>query len=130
MIVGLDTGFFVRLLQGREEAWRTWRRIVDGEDAGAVSCLSLYELAKLGLRGALSREAVETLVSELPHVCRVVWIEGPDLLDRAARVSHGAGLSMADALILATLLQAGADEIHTTDADLARYEGGPRVVRL
>lgn len=130
MILGLDTGFFVRLLQEHEGAWGTWRRIVDEEDSGVVSCLSLYELAKLGLKGGLSREASQTLVAELPNVCRVVWIDEPDLLDRAARVSHGAGLSMADAVILASLLRSEVDEIHTTDRDLIRYQGGPRVVGL
>lgn len=130
MNVGLDTGFFVRLLQGRDEAWRTWRKLVDGEASGVVSCLSLYELAKLGLRGALGKDASATLAAELPHVCRVVWISDPEILDHAARLSQGAALSMADALILAAFLRSDVDEIYTTDADLARFGGGPRVVRL
>ena len=49
---------------------------------------------------------------------------------RAARLSHGLHLPLVDALVLATALEAGARELWTTDADLARYEGRLRVVLL
>jgi predicted nucleic acid-binding protein len=40
------------------------------------------------------------------------------------------GLSLVDALVLATALEAGAEELWTTDAHLTAYEGRMRVVRL
>ncbi len=83
-----------------------------------------------GLKGAIGKMAAETLVEELPQLCRVVWLTEPALLRRAARIAHGHALAMADALILASLIEAEAGEVYTTDPDLGRYPGGPRVVLL
>jgi predicted nucleic acid-binding protein len=44
--------------------------------------------------------------------------------------SHGLALPLVDALVLATALEAGAEELWTTDAHLTAYEGRMRVVRL
>lgn len=129
-MTGLDTGFFVRLLQQREEAWQVWDGIARGEADGAISCITLYELEKQGLKGAVSRRAAETLAAELPWVCTVVWVDGPELLRDAARVAHGNGLSMADALILASLIEVGVDRVYTTDEDLTRYRAGPDIVLI
>ncbi|MGC8968411.1 MAG: type II toxin-antitoxin system VapC family toxin [Thermus sp.] len=106
-----------------------WRALVEGEREGVVSGLSLVELLRLGLKGALDKEDVELLLQAIPAVCRVVW---PDwtLGERAARLSHGLYLPLVDALVLATALEVGAKELWTTDADLGRYEGKLRVVRL
>jgi len=128
--VGLDTGFFVRLLQAHPTAQEVWRRILSGELSAAISCLSLYELEKLGLRGAIEKATAETLVEELPHVCNVVWLDGPTILRSAARVAHGHGLAMADAIILAPLVEAGAAEVYTTDRDLRNRSVGPKVIVL
>ncbi|WP_245563403.1 type II toxin-antitoxin system VapC family toxin [Thermus antranikianii] len=99
------------------------------KEEGLVSGLTLVELLRLGLKGALAREDAELLLKAIPAVCRVVW---PDwgIGERAARLSHGLHLPLVDALILATALEAGAGEIWTADADLARYEGKLRVVLL
>lgn len=130
MTVGLDTGFFVRLLQAHPTAQAVWGRILSGELSAAISCLSLYELEKLGLRGAIEKTAAETLVEDLPHICSVVWLDGPAILGRAARIAHGHGLAMADAIILASLVEAGATEVYTTDPDLTSRSVGPKVIVL
>ena len=44
--------------------------------------------------------------------------------------SHGLALPLVDALVLATALEGGAEELWTTDAHLTAYEGRTRVVRL
>lgn len=130
MTVGLDTGFFVRLLEANPTASELWGRVTRGDVAAAISCLSLYELDKQGLKGTVEKAAAEALVEELPHVCRVVWLDGPALLRRAARISHGSGLAMADAVILVSLIEAEADEVYTTDPDLSAYPAGPKIVVL
>lgn len=130
MKIGLDTGFLVRLLQGDPTATQVWARVTSGQASAVLSCISLYELERLGLRGAVPQRAAETLVEELPHLCAVVWIQDAALLRRAARVAHGNGLAMADALILTCLLEAGVEEVYTTDRDLGAYTGGPKMVLL
>lgn len=129
-MIGLDTGFFIRLLQGDATAAEVWERITRGYTSAVISCISLYELDKQGLRGAVQKEAVETLTEELPHLCTVVWLDEPTLLRRAARIAHGNALAMADALILASLMEAGVEEVYTTDRDLQSYTTGPRIVLL
>lgn len=112
-----------RLLEGHEGAKAKWQALVEGEEEGLVSGLTPVELLRLGLKGALKQEDAELLLKAIPAVCRVVW---PDWAsgERAAR------LSLVDALILVTALEAGAGELWTADSDLARYEGRMRVVLL
>jgi predicted nucleic acid-binding protein len=128
-LTALDTGFFVRLLQGDWRAVDRWRALVEGEGEGVVSGLSLVELLRLSLKGAIGRKDAGLLLDAIPAVCRVVW---PDWTvgERSARLSHGLALPLVDALVLATALEAGAEELWTTDAHLTAYEGRMRVVRL
>jgi len=128
--VGLDTSFFVKLLKDDQRARKVWERVARREIVAVVSCISLYELDKLGLKGALARTAADTLLEEILFVCRVVWLDASTRLRQAARIAHGNGLGMADALILASLIEAEATEIYTADPDLAAYRGGPKTVLL
>jgi predicted nucleic acid-binding protein len=127
MIAGLDTGFFIALDARQEDARSVWRQIVADEHAGVISCLSLYELQKQGLKGVLHREVAEGFVEELPHVCETVWLSESTLLNRSARLSHGTGLAMANAIILASVLDADADVLYTTDSDFEVYTAGPEI---
>lgn len=129
MTVGLDTGFFVRLLEEDPTAAEVWELIRRGEAEAVVSCLTLYEIDRLGLRGTIETGSAETLVRSLPHVCRVLWLDTARLR-RAARVGHGNGLAMADSLILVSLMDGDADPIYTTDSDLAAFPSGPEIVAL
>ena len=71
-VLGFDTGFFVRLLDRHPEATAVWHSVGAGESDAVVSCLTLYELRRLALKGALSPPVVDGLLAELPHVCQVV----------------------------------------------------------
>ena len=90
---------------------------------------ALVELLRLSLKGAIGREDAGLLLDAIPAVCRVVW---PDwsIGERSARLSHGLALPLVDAIVLTTALEAGAEELWTTDAHLTAYEGRTRVVRL
>ena len=127
MIVGLDTGFFVQLARGEPEAGEIWGPITRSEISAVISCLTIFELQRLGLRGTVEKEMAETFLEEIPVLSRVIWLDHADLIRRAARIAHGNNLSMADALILVSLQQAGADVIYTTDADLEAYSAGPQI---
>jgi len=126
-LTALDTGFFVRLpvhLQGDGRAVDRWRALVEGEGEGVVSGLSLVELLRsltpsppcAGWCGRTGRSgsARPAALGPLPQM----------------NGSHGLALPLVDALVLATALEAGAEELWTTDAHLTAYEGRTRVVRL
>lgn len=132
MVIGCDTGFFKHLLDGHPTALEVWRQAEAKEHHLVLSCISLFELSRLGLKGALPREQAEQLVANLPLACEVVWLSERNaaLLAEAARVAHGNALSMADALILVSLAAAGAERIYTTDSDLLAYRHGPEMVRV
>lgn len=123
MSSGLDTGFFVKLLAADPAASAVWDRFAEGVERGVVSCLTLYELEKLGLSGRINRARIGKFLEDLPEVCEIVWITESDLPRQAARIAHGTGLAMADAIILVSLLQARVEVIYTSDADFARYPG-------
>ena len=130
MTVGFDTGFFVRLLGADPSADAIWSQVEDRYVSAAVSCITLFEFERLGLRGALDHAGVQRLLGRLPHAVRLVWLADASLLSRAARIGYGHGLAMADALILASLVSAGAERIYTTDRDLLAYDTGPEVILL
>lgn len=122
-VVGLDTGFFKRLLDGHEQATELFRQITRHELPVFVSCISLYELGKLRHRGVIDHDAADALLNRIPAAFGIVWLDRPALLRRAAGLSHGNDIPMADALILACCLQEGCEVIYTTDPDLTRYDG-------
>jgi predicted nucleic acid-binding protein len=128
--LGLDTGFFKRLDSGGQRAETAWAQIVGGGTTGIISCVTIFELQKLGLRGVIEKQAVESLTEELHHVCQIIWLTENSLIRRAARISHGNNIAMANALILTSLMEADAEHIYTTDTDFERYEAGPADIVL
>jgi predicted nucleic acid-binding protein len=128
-MIGLDTGFFVELLKGNEVAVSTWRSLVEDQEQAVVSCLSLFELERLGLKGAI--EQADLLQEAIPAVCRVEWLVDMDVIGRGARVSHGVGIPAMDSLILASMEVHEVTSIYSTDAHFERYRRrGVEVIRL
>jgi predicted nucleic acid-binding protein len=121
--IGLDTGIFERVLRGQDRAVSLLRRLTDDDSLGYVSCISLYELKKLRHRGVVNHQQADFLLDRIPRAFEVVWLDRGAVLDRAAGLSHGNDIPMADALILASCLQRQCDRLYTTDADLTRYTG-------
>ncbi|MGL4608683.1 MAG: type II toxin-antitoxin system VapC family toxin [Trueperaceae bacterium] len=136
-MVGFDSGFFGRLLtesQAKDSQSKhakvvsIWQKTV-ALNNGVVSCISLYELRKLALRGILDKAQTEYFLERLPKICSVVWLDDM-LMKKAAYLSHSVNLAMADALILQSLLDGGASTVYTTDNDLTKYKLGPKIIRL
>ncbi len=48
-MIGLDSGFFLELVNGNDEAIRLWESCLDDRVDFAVSALSLFEIERLGL---------------------------------------------------------------------------------
>jgi len=118
-MIGLDTGFFVELLRGRPHAMVLWERVVEGELEALVCCVSLFEIERLGQKGAISEANI--LLEGIQAVCGVLWIQTPQLLSQAAGLSHGIGIPAFDSLILAAFLGEGVSAIYTTDSHFELY---------
>ena len=118
-MTGLDTGYFVKLLQGHEVALSVWKEIVSGDRKAVVAGLSLFELERLGLRGAISHH--QQLIESIPNVVSMAWICDVKLTSRAARLSHGSGIPALDSLILARFEAYRVTTVYTTDSDFMRY---------
>ncbi len=121
-MTGLDTGFFVELLKGNDQAVEKWKNIVDGETDAVVCSLTIYELTRLALKGGLAIAAVQLTIEAIMAVCQVVWINDCEVLDAAARLAHGNDIPAVDAIILASLLQAGVRTIYSTDIHLQSFK--------
>jgi predicted nucleic acid-binding protein len=102
------------------------------EDADlCVSCLTIFELKRLSLRGALEKDAVNQLIDNILLLCSISWIDNVDLHDVAAGLSHGLGIPAVDSLILAGFILNGSEIIYTTDSHLEKYvKKGVRVIKL
>jgi len=120
-MIGLDTGFFVKFLENNKEAVRVWQEIMAGEEA-VISCLTLYELKRLSLKGMIDIKALEIIFSAVSSLCRIVWLNEQDILLMGANLSYGLGIPSIDALILAGLLKSGATTIYTTDSHIQAYQ--------
>ena len=130
-MIGLDTGFFVELLRGRPQPVRIWNQLTDGDLEAACSVLTLFELERLGLRGAIERHAADKLREAIPVICNLRWLDDLEVVSHAAAIGHGNGIPTVDALILASLLLEGAEVVYTTDEHLERFEKtGLEIVNL
>jgi len=97
-MIGLDTGFFVEFLRGNYQAVSVWKTLIEGDAEGVVSCLTLFELERLGLKKGI--EGASILLEAIPAVCKVCWLKEPETISKAAALSHGLGLPAVDSLIL------------------------------
>jgi predicted nucleic acid-binding protein len=118
-MTGLDTGFFVELMSGNSEAAGIWKSGIDDDVEFIVSCLTIFEIDRLGLKGVLKH--AEAVMETINDACLVVWLDR-DLLSKAARISRGLALPAMDALILASLLSRGVTRIYTTDPHIEAYQ--------
>ena len=128
-MIGLDTGFFVEFLRANSQAVSVWKSLIANDAEAAVSCLTLFELARLGLRKAIAETA--TLIEAIPAVCTILWLQDLDTLSKAAALSHGLGIPAVDSLILAGFLSVSTEIIYTTDQHLEAYQKkGVRIINL
>ncbi len=129
-MIGLDTGFFIRLLENKKEAVRIWQGIVEGEES-SVSCLTIFELKRLSLKKAMDEETTGLLIDAILSICKVPWIDGKEILLMGANLSHGLGIPAVDALILAGFLALNVDTIYTTDSHLELFhKKGIKILKL
>lgn len=127
---GFDTGFFFDLRAGTPDAQDLWGSVMERDVPAAVSSITLFELARHGLVGRLDPEFTGAVVQRAGVAFEQAQVDPTEVLSRAARIAHGMGLPMADALIAASLERVGCDRICTSDSDFEGYEGPMEVVFL
>lgn len=112
-----------------EEVDAVWQEIAAGTSTGVVSCISIFELQRVGLKGSLNKAEVDFFLDNLSDACEVVWLD-EERLRRAAHLAHGNGLAMADAIILTSLMAANVEVIYSSDSDFEVYLAGPRIIKI
>ena len=120
-MIGLDTGFFVELVRNNLIAVRIWEGIVEGDES-VISCLTLYELKRLSLKGVIESNAVDTIIEAIRAICRVVWLDKTEILTEAAAISQSHGIHAIDSLIVAGLTSSQVETIYTTDSHMEKYK--------
>lgn len=129
-MIGLDTGYFFRLAEQTDQAIRLLDTAVEEEREVVVCTITIYELLRHRMRGSLDPTIVD-IVLDNRAAFRWVGTDPYDVLRRAAGISHGMGLHMADALIAAACEMGGAETFYTRNVqDFEKYEGPMEVVFL
>lgn len=110
-LVGLDTGYFLKLFEGNSEAVEVWERVIEGELRAKTSALVLFELKRILLK--LGKSEVWGEVKEaITWNCDVVYVN-EEIAEKGASVSYGTGLPAMDSLIYTCV--SDADVFYTTD---------------
>lgn len=101
------------------------------EEQDVVVCtITIYELLRHRMRDSLDPTVVD-LILENRAAFRWVGTDPYDLLHRAAGISHGMGLHIADALTAAACETSGSETFYTRNAqDFELYEEPMEVVFL
>lgn len=117
MLIGGDTGLLLAVAEGHSRASELWASIIAGADDLALSVLSVHEVLHHFYRIGKPESGSEwvALLRTLPNI----GVEPVTLAiaEKSAGYRHGLGLSTVDAVILATLVVAGADLVVTSDPD-------------
>lgn len=127
---GFDTGFFFDLRAGNSGVQNLWRSVTERDVPAAVSSVTLFEVSRHGLVGRLDPEFTDAVVERAGVAFEQAGVDPVGVLSRAARIAHGMGMPMADALIAASLERVGCGRVHTSDSDFEDYEGSMEVVFL
>ncbi len=127
---GFDTSFFFAFKGGHDRAVDRYRTVVEKGRAGAASTVTVYELLRHGYQGRLDRAFAEEAAQSIGVAFQRAGTDKYVVTRRAARITHGMGLPMADALIAASLEHVGCDLFYTSDSDFEAYEGTMEVVFL
>lgn len=125
-----DTSFFFAFKAGHERAVTLYRDVTEQGREAAVSTVTVFELLRHGYTGRLDRDFAEEAAGDVGVAFRRAGTDQQQVLRRAARIAHGMGLPMADAMIAASLEHVGCDRLHTGDHDFEEYDGPIQIVFL
>jgi predicted nucleic acid-binding protein len=130
-MIGLDTGFFIKLLEGNNAAIDVWNMLLDDKEDAIVSCITLFELERLSLKGKIEKKGGDILLDAIVSVCAISWLDNIQILLSGAKLSHAIGIHTTDSLILSGFVMSGVHTIYTTDSDMEFYKKkGIKVINL
>ena len=127
---GFDTSFFFAFKEGHERAIEFYRAVTEQGREAAASTVTVFELLRHGYTGRLDRDFAEEAAADVGVAFQRAGTDEQEVLRRAARITHGMGLPMADALIAASLEHVGCDRLYTRDRDFEDYEGPMQITFL
>ena len=87
-----------------------------------MSCLTLFELERLSLRGRIKLNITKTLLEIIQGTCKIIWLDSKNILSLGAKLSHSLGIPTVDSLILAGFIISDVNIIYTTDSDFEAYK--------
>ena len=112
-MVGIDTGFFVGLMQGDSKPIEFWGSLVDRDTLPVISMLTIGELLYISFRLGQSASGRE-LVNSIDKSARVIPVDRP-IVEKAASLKAGRGIPYIDSIIISTFMLADCSVVHTTD---------------
>ncbi|MBI4673944.1 MAG: type II toxin-antitoxin system VapC family toxin [Chloroflexi bacterium] len=116
MVIGADTGFFLKRGERQARALEIWSSILSGEDFLVVSVLTVAEFYAHQIQRA-KLAAAEELISQMQRVANISIVPvSLEIAAASARYRRGMNLPTVDAVIFATFLSMGCDVLVTTDS--------------
>jgi predicted nucleic acid-binding protein len=118
VILGADTGFFIKRSEQNPRALQLWQELRAGQHTLVVSTVSINELLAYFLRRGMNREADEWYHILTQHSeIRLVPLSA-EVAAQSARYRLVLLLSTVDSMILTTCVIQQCDLLKTTDSDL------------
>jgi predicted nucleic acid-binding protein len=114
-MVGLDTGFFIALMQDDPAAAKFWSDLSKKDTLPIVSILTVGELLYITHRFNEPQKG-KRLVENIYIAAKVLPVDR-EIVEKAATIKAGRGIPYVDSIILATFILTGCKEIHSTDKD-------------
>lgn len=110
-------GFFLLSGTGHLLAQQVWYAAVTGNFELVMATLRIHEVLVIHFRHGKTEETngFRKLIYSVPWL-RIALVSAR-IAERSAGYKHGWGLSKVDAIILATAVEVGCDEIFMTDRD-------------
>ena len=62
------------------------------------------ELKRLGLKGEINNESLDTLFEAIEGICHMVWLNDTGIFTSGTSFFHGTGIPTVDSIILASFL--------------------------
>lgn len=116
MVIGADTGFFVKRSERDTRALEIWDDVLSDQDFLVISVLTIAEFYAHQIQRA-KLKAAEKLISEMQLAPNISIIPvSLEIAAASARYRRGMNLPTVDAIIFATFLSMGCDALLTADS--------------